>query len=378
MRIPSAVNYAFTAVLVLFIVLILAGQLLGQPMFIFVETDSMAPTLAPGDGYVAMPKAIAGEIQEGDVILFEAENVGEGGLTTHRVASVTEEGFITKGDNNPFTDQDGGEPVVTPDRVRSVAWQPGGDMVVLPRLGLVVETVSGALMAVAGPVAAVVGMEGLDARSVSIFVLGAGLLLLVVSVFTEGESVRSRLRRRTDLLENVFVVIAILTLLVIIPMNVSMLLPSGVYSIEIVSSAQPAPDPGIIEAGSSEPVTYVMQNSGQLPIMVFLEPASTGVEIADGVYRVSPRSSVESSVVIHAPEETGPHVRMVREYRYLMVLPPRVIAALHNVHPAAAIVAINLVMVGFVTVLTLATLGTGRDRTRVRDREVSRLDRLFR
>jgi signal peptidase len=42
----------------------------------------MQPTLDTGDGFVAIPEAVAGEIEEGDVITFRAEELQGGGLTT--------------------------------------------------------------------------------------------------------------------------------------------------------------------------------------------------------------------------------------------------------------------------------------------------------
>jgi signal peptidase len=72
----------------------------------------MEPTLEPGDGFVAVPAELAGPIDDGDVIVFEAETIQGGGLTTHRVVDETDRGFITRGDANPFTDQDDSEPPV--------------------------------------------------------------------------------------------------------------------------------------------------------------------------------------------------------------------------------------------------------------------------
>ncbi|MGM0605864.1 MAG: S26 family signal peptidase, partial [Halobacteriota archaeon] len=85
MRVRDATQYALTIVFIVLIVVLLVSQLLGQPVFVFVETGSMAPTLEPSDGYVAVPMFFAGEIRERDVILFEAQELGGGELTTHRV-----------------------------------------------------------------------------------------------------------------------------------------------------------------------------------------------------------------------------------------------------------------------------------------------------
>lgn len=379
MHVPRWVNYALTLVFVVIILALLVGQLLGQPMLIFVETGSMEPTLEPGDGFIAIPQQFAGEIEEGDVVMFDAQEVGEGGATTHRVVDVTDEGYITQGDANPFTDQDGGEPIVAEGQIQSVAIQVGGEMIVLPQIGVAVEAVSSATTTVAAPIAESFGMEEPDGQLVGLFVLAGGLVVLVVSMFTDGgQMVRSRVRRRKGLLENVFVIVAILTLVVIIPLNISMLMPSGVYGFEIVSSNSPSESQGVIQAGESEEVTYMMQNGGHIPVMVFLEPASAGVEITEGQYVVGRMTTEETEVIMHAPEETGPHLRMVQEHRYLMVLPPSLIAALHNIHPFAALAGINLFVVTIVTLLTVGTLGTGRDRTRERSRNISWLDQWLR
>lgn len=379
MRIPRAANYVITAVLVVIILALLVGVLLGQPMLIFVETDSMEPTLAPNDGFVAIPQMFAGEIEEGDVVLFEAQEVGGGGLTTHRVEAVTDEGYITKGDANPFTDQDGGEPIVAEGQIRSVGIQIGGDLLVIPQIGVAVETVSGLAERITDPMADVLGIDAPDGQLAGVIILGAGLVLMIFTFFTDqGAAVRSRVRKRKGLLQNIFVVIAILTLVVIIPMNVSMLMPSGVYSFEIVSSASPSETPGVIEAGGSEDVTYIMQNSGHIPMVVFLQPAGPGVEVMDGQHVVPRSSTVETQVRMHAPEETGPHLRLVEENRYLMVLPPSLIAALHEIHPIVAIGVINIWVALLVTLLTVTTLGTDRDRSRGRSRDTGGfLDGLF-
>ncbi len=92
---------------------LVVGQLLGQPILLgFVETGSMEPTIDTGDGFVAIPSELTDDPEPGDVIVFEATNIQGGGLTTHRVVEETSQGYVTRGDANPFTDQDSGEPHV--------------------------------------------------------------------------------------------------------------------------------------------------------------------------------------------------------------------------------------------------------------------------
>lgn len=102
------------------------GSLFGQPVLLsYVETGNMEPTMAPSEGFVALPPGVTGETEVGDVIVFQAEEIQGGGLTTHRVVGETEQGFITKGDANPFVNQDDQGPPIKhrwwPKRGRSAA-----------------------------------------------------------------------------------------------------------------------------------------------------------------------------------------------------------------------------------------------------------------
>jgi len=153
---------ALEAALVVFLVSMVVGQALGQPVLLgFVTSGSMEPTIETGDGFVAIPTAIAGPIEEGDVITFRAEEIQGGGLTTHRVVAETDRGYITRGDANPFTDQDGGEPPVSEAQIVAVAWQPGGTVVTVPGVGAVVTGTQDALAAGQRQLAALFGARSL-------------------------------------------------------------------------------------------------------------------------------------------------------------------------------------------------------------------------
>lgn len=92
----------------------------------------MSPNLEPGDGFIAVPIQLAGPIEPGDVVAFDAKVLHGGGLTTHRVVDETAAGFITKGDANAVTDQDGSEPPVKRGQDVAVAYQFGGTVVSTP------------------------------------------------------------------------------------------------------------------------------------------------------------------------------------------------------------------------------------------------------
>jgi len=157
----------------------------------------MSPTIEPGEGYVVLPASVAGGVSEGDIVLYEAREFDGGGLTTHRVVDTTEEGYITKGDNNPFTDRDGGEPPVQKGQVVGVALQVGGGPVTVPWIGALVTTVRGVVVAVVGTLLGIVGLDAAGGGAIGIVAVVVGLLMLLASVLLGGQRPsRSYSRRR--------------------------------------------------------------------------------------------------------------------------------------------------------------------------------------
>lgn len=93
-----------------------------------VDSDSMAPTLEPGDRFLALPPGLVGGASVGDVVVFHAAD----GWTVHRVVGTTEAGFLTAGDANPLTDQSDGAPAVSPAAIAGVVPSVAGRPIVLP------------------------------------------------------------------------------------------------------------------------------------------------------------------------------------------------------------------------------------------------------
>ena len=366
--------------LVTLVVLVGLFSVLGQPMLVFVETGSMEPTLEPGDGYVAVPEMFAGEVEEGDVILFEAEELGDDGeLTTHRVDAVTDEGYITKGDANPFTDQEDDEPPVQDGQIQSIGLEIGGDLVVVPGLGSVVESVTGVFDTTQDRLFSSVGLDPPGSGAFSMGILGLSVVTYLALSARDafGRDAETGRSRRAGARSGA-VVIVVLLLVVLVPLNLTMLLPSGVYQYEIVSSNAPGDGEQTVQAGSSTAVSYPLTNGGQIPMVVILEPASEGVTIDQRQYQLSRSSTENASVTMEAPEETGTHSRFVEETRYAMVLPPRVIGTLHAVHPVVALFAINIPVGAVLTVVGISLLGPGRMRLRSRSRGLSTTEHLRR
>jgi signal peptidase len=356
-RLLSHLGYLLVATLV---VGLIAGSLTGTPVFLsFVETGSMEPTLEAGDGFVAIPAPLAGEVQEGDVVVFQAQNLQGGGLTTHRVVGETEQGYITRGDANPFTDQDGSEPPVTEGQIRAKALQVGGTVVRIPNLGVAISAFRSTLS------------FGSD-RTVGIASVAAGAGLLLIGLLSDGPGRYGRdddrSRDREDGID-VRLLVAALTLVILVPLTASMVVPAGPQEYGIVSADRDTGADHVIEAGTTKERRYPMANGGVIPAYSSLEPASEGVAVDQEWHRLDSGATVNATVAITAPPETGYYVRNVVEYRYVAVLPEPLIVGLHAVHPWLPIFVINLLIGGGFYAASLLLVGQGRLRVRNRTRE---------
>jgi signal peptidase I len=96
----SRTTYVYVAILALLLV-----------WAYFVETDtrrvdgtSMLPTLEPGDLVVIQSLSIT-QVHVGDIIVYNPPCSENGFSVIHRVIQNTTSGLITKGDNNPVSDQ---------------------------------------------------------------------------------------------------------------------------------------------------------------------------------------------------------------------------------------------------------------------------------
>ena len=355
---------------------LVVGQVLGQPVLLaFVETGSMSPTLEPGDGFVAIPSQLAGPPGEGDVVTFRAEEIQGGGLTTHRIVGETERGYITRGDANPFTDQDGSEPPVKDAQIVAVAWRPGGEVFVVPYLGTAVEGVQEALEWAQRTLAATLGTRSLlGAQGIAYLLFGVTALYYLAGelLSRDGrERGRDDRRNRDSGLDPRLVVLG-LTLLLVGSMTTAMVAPGGQQEYGVVSAEFESERPTVISIGESNTIPYAVGNNGFVPVYVYVDPASEGVTVEPDRLRLERGEVKNASVTLQAPPQTGYYRRYVVEHRYLALLPPATIDSLHGLHPWAPIVAIDLLVGVPFYLFGIALLGRGRIRRRNRERERDR------
>jgi len=346
------------------VVTLLVGQLAGQPVLLsYVETESMSPTMEPGDGFVPVPELVAGPVEKGDIVVFEAKELHGGGLTTHRVVGETERGYITQGDGNPFADQDNEEPPVKRPQIVATALEINGEAVVIPGVETAAKGVQSVLETTQRQIAsllgtqAVVGTQGLG--------IAAFVLTLVWYVFGGSERADARDRSRETGL-NSRLVVGACTLLLVLTATAAMVVPAGASEYGVVSASFDSDRPNVIPQGESNNVSYPVDNSGLVPVVTHIEPTSHGVAVEPQAVVVQPRQIENATVTLHAPPETGYYRRYVVEHRYLAVLPSPILSGLYEIHPWAPILCIDLFFGGLFYWFGRRVVGDGRIRDRSR------------
>jgi signal peptidase len=350
---------------------LIVGALVGQPVLLsFVVSGSMSPTIQEGDGFVAIPEQVAGDIEQGDVIVFQSQEIRGGELTTHRVVGETESGYITRGDANPFTDQDGAEPPVTESRIVAVAWQPGGQVVTIPNLGTAILAGRVVVTNILTAVTTVLGVEqAAESWQAGSVMLVSGVILFAISIGSGIVSGSSRERERSrgqDTFDPRYAAL-FLTAIIIVPANIAMVAPSSTHQIptgEIAAGSNIAP-------GDPVEATLVANNEDALVTMLVVFNASGRTTIENRWLDVPGGETDSTALYAPAPPRGEQKVVTVSEYRYIVLLPPTVIIAMHDIHPLVALGVINAALTVAVLAFVIGLLGTSKRRVRDTDRDIS-------
>lgn len=259
----------------------------------YVYSDSMEPTISEGNGYVVVP---AGDVEVGDVIVFESALREE--YVTHRVVTVTDEGYVTQGDNNPSTDQAAGHPVVTE------------------------ADVVGSALTIAGTTVSIPGFAWLVGIVSTYWPIGVLVLLLGGGVLERNPRSRDLVRIR-DLMGP-------LVISVVLASAVALVYSAPTYSMSMVAVASETTDGGIVPVGESAIRTIEVATA---PAFTYQFVEGNGVAIVD-VIAQGEAAAVDVEV---PPQQTaGGYTAAVTTYYYPAVLPYGVISALHAIHPLAA------------------------------------------
>ena len=264
---------------------------------LYASSGSMEPVISEGDLYVVVD---AGDVQPGDIIAFESDYYNE--YVTHRVVEQTDEGYLTQGDANPSTDQEGGHPPVSE---RSVVGE--------------VVTVAGAPITIGG-VGPVIGV--LQSYRIAILLGIVAIVFLPELLSTRGMPDRParRVTRVGGVLHPLFLIAVVGGFFVIY-------WGSSSHDLTYVATAGQATAAHTVPVGES-----VVR---ELTLETYVPPLTTTVVDADGV-RVIERSvhgsTAALTVQVPARTTTGPIRAHFAVNAYPATLPRSVLTALDEIH----------------------------------------------
>lgn len=358
-RYTNPVLQAIVLLVLLLALATLAGQILGVPIGLsFVETGSMEPTMEPGDGFIAVPPVLLGGVEEGDVVTFDAQTIEGGELTTHRVVGQTSDGYTLRGDANPFTDQQGGEPPVPRERIVAEALQIGGHVVVIPSLGEYVESVRGVF-------ASIGARFGLSGTQVSTFVVVATLAAyLFSSTASEKRTDRSTDRspsRSTGFSGRLLIGGAVAFVLATATLSMT---ASGGAIVVPYDSVEPGTERGGIATGTTQNASVELTNAGLVPMTAVLSMNDPNATLTRERVYLAPRSTQTVNVSITAPAEPGEYEVAVERRQYLAILPGAMLSELASVSHWLAVAVVDLLLAGLVALSGARLVGFGRIRLR--------------
>lgn len=289
------------------------------PVLAYVYSDSMEPLLHVNDAFIVIPTR---QVNKGDIVMFRPVAL-QASFITHRIVGIGENGYITKGDNSPYHDQENAEPEVQRDRIVGKVVSMNGQPLVIPGLGSFSAAARSAL--------------GKHTRTLAAFFLIAGI---IAALFSRHQSARKLKPRRRLRLGQVYRFTVMLGIGLII---LSIFLGSRVSAVKYLVSEYPGSLGNQIEVNKTGQLKLEARNNGLFPVRTVI----TGIaplSVVQAPDYIGPLTSQTVLLGMAAQRETGVQQGYVQIYNYPVLLPGAWIAALHRANPMLAILSTGAAM----------------------------------
>ncbi|OPL08507.1 MAG: hypothetical protein AVO33_11175 [delta proteobacterium ML8_F1] len=288
----------------------------GAPSLTYVYSESMEPLIMTNDAFIVWPEK---NPEVGDIVVFRP-SVLEAQYITHRIIGEVEEGFITKGDNSPYTDQSSGEPPIKPSRIVGRVVTIGGSPLVIPQLGVLSE-----------------GLQDLfsdNARIFSGIFLGLAILNLLVGTLRSPRRRRPRNRWR---LMNVYRGIGITAVLIVV---LSVYYGSQVKQVDYLVSESPGTLGDQVKRGEAGQLSIQAENNGLIPVW-FVADGLEPFRVDHAPRVIWPLSEVTVMIDVLPQENTGRYMGYVRVFNYPALLPRSWLLFFHRINPFFGILSVG-------------------------------------
>ncbi|MCD6443938.1 signal peptidase I [Candidatus Bathyarchaeota archaeon] len=310
-------------ILTSFIITQLISSVLDIPiLFSFTMSNSMEPTIGVGDFFIVIPGFLMSDINIGDIILFN--NPSYGFPVCHRVVGLASEGYITCGDNSPFTDQQAGIPPIPEGHIIGKVLVFQGKPVLIPKLGLLIMRLR-----------SLIGNYTLP--------LASCLIILGAVSFVTGKEYKLKKRRQVSKLKVKYVFIGCLAFLAFFA---TFLMISKSQVIELKYLATDLPTHGnIITLGGSSERLIIVNNTGWIPFYIYVIPTTEGLTCENKSLKLlMPGEDEKFRLYIRASSKVGWHTEKARICLYIVFLPEELVGQLASIHPYVPIFTTVFVM----------------------------------
>lgn len=302
-------------------------QTKGAPVLTYVYSNSMSPLIKVNDAFLVWPVK---NPDVGDIIMYRPV-ILKAPYITHRIIAKGEKGYITKGDNSPYEDQESEEPEVTPDRIIGKVVTINDVPLIIPGLGKVSSYMESRL--------------GNATKTLSFLFL----ILGVITAILDRKQKKKRKSRNRWRLRHVYKALIIVSACTVI---ISIYLGSQVSQIEYLVSKYPGSQGDHIQVGKEDQLVINIKNKGIFPVWIIvsgIEPLSVN-EAPDYLWI---RSGGTVLMNVKPQYSTGRYQGYVQHYHYPVLLPRTWILWLHNISPFFANLATGMAMAFWVRLLFL-------------------------
>ncbi len=281
-----------------FVIVSVAGFVLDRPLFMsYVLSDSMSPTLNKGDIFFINPLS-KGDV--GDIIVFKMN----GHWTVHRIYAKTEDGYITKGDNNIATDQQSGN--VKPVKDEDIAG--------------VVLTINGKPLKIPG-VGNYIGAN--PYLAILLIIIGSILMTKDKKKRRKGRFIRVRYK-------TLYAIVASFTIAVVLFSIVASWYVVGFGYISTLAGGQRE---GWYLPNSEFSRNLTVKNRALLPAVVTLKPVGDRISLDRHILILMGREKGSVGVHVNVPGDTRMYYEKVLVRSYPLLLPSNLIIRMSEISP---------------------------------------------
>ncbi len=294
-------------------------------LFSYTSSSSMEPTIPVGDLYIFTPQFLVNSINVGDIILFRSGYSNQ--ILCHRIVGTTGEEYITRGDNSPFTDQQGGMPAVNSEQIIGKVLTVKDDPLLIPKIGTIAMT-----------------LQALVNGNVILITLA--FAAIGITLFLSEKKHYAKKRKIMHHKLRVKHVFLLFLSLLIFSSLLLMLYKSGDIPINYLSSQNSETTrQDIIGAGKTFERTLTVNNTGLIPLYLYVKPNSNEIKLeSDNLELFMPGEGAEIKFEILASEEIGWHKESIGTFLYVALLPTEIITNVATINPYLPIVLTLLVL----------------------------------